>query len=81
MTEQPRVMIAVDETLMQSLIAEVQSLRRAIDRVQMTPRPEWVTVQAYAEMTGRTTKTVREWVREGKVDSRRDGTVLMIRAS
>lgn len=79
MGAQPSIMIAVDPAALQALTDEVAALRRAVERVQMTPAPAWVTVADYAVRVGRTEKTVREWVREGKVESRRDGTVLMIR--
>lgn len=74
-----RIMIAVDQSELAALREEMAAIRRALEGVQMAPRPDWLTVDAYAAQLGRTPKTVRAWVREGRLDSRREGSVLMIR--
>lgn len=37
-------LIAIDADALESLRIEVQRLHKRLDAVQMTPRPEWVTV-------------------------------------
>lgn len=80
MTEQPRTMIAVDAGELQALRDEMTALRRAIEAVQMAPRPEWLTIPDYAAKVGRTAKTVRRWVNEGSIETRQDGSVTLVRA-
>lgn len=74
-----RILIAVDASVLDAIQAELAALRRCIEAVQMAPRPDWLTVEDYAALVGRTTKTVRAWVREGRLDTKREGSVLMIR--
>ncbi|SEB77721.1 helix-turn-helix domain-containing protein [Rhodobacter sp. 24-YEA-8] len=81
MNSQPSMMIAVDQAVMLKLLDEMAALRRAVERVNMTPKSEWITISECAELLGRTPKTIREWVREGKIESRRQGTVLMVKAA
>lgn len=80
MTRQ-QILIATDDARIAALEAKLDAILRQLQAVQMAPRPEWLTVAEYAAQTGRSTKTVRNWVREGKVETRRDGTVLMIKAT
>ncbi|WP_273687318.1 hypothetical protein [Ketogulonicigenium vulgare] len=78
---QPTIMIAVDQRELQSLRDEMTALRRAIEGVTMTPRPEWISLATYAEQVGRSEKTVRNWIRDGKLDTKRQGTVIMVKAA
>ena len=80
MTEQPRTLIAVDAGELQALRDEMAALRRAVEAVQMAPRPEWLTIPVYAAKVGRTAKTVRRWINEGSVETRQDGSVTLVRA-
>lgn len=77
MTE--RIMIAVDAAELVALREEVAALRRSIEAVQMAPRPDWLSLDEYAAQVGRTSKTVRAWVRDGRLDTKREGSRLMIR--
>lgn len=76
-----RTLIAVDEAALAALTAEVAALRRAVEAVRMQPRPEWLPIADYAAQMGRTPRTVREWVRAGRIESRREGGILLIRAA
>ena len=75
----PQMMIAIDETVLTGIQQELAALRALLERVEMTPKPNWLPVTAYAKQVGKSEKTIRNWVRDGRVESRRDGTVLMIR--
>lgn len=77
---EPRIMIAVDQAELAALRAEMAALRRAVEGVRMTPLPEWVTVPEYAARMGRSTKTVRNWIREGRLDSKREAGILVVRS-
>lgn len=81
MTQQPRTLIAIDPTELQSLRDELAALRRAIEKVALSPRPQWVTVAEYAEMRGKTAKTVRNWINAGQVETKRQGSVTLVRVT
>lgn len=81
MTHQPKTLIAVDEGEFQSLIEEVAKLRRAVESVTMAPRPEWVTIAEFAEMRGKTSKTIRNWINAGTIETKREGSVTLVRVT
>jgi len=78
---EPRIMIAVDAGELAALREEMAAMRRAIEGSRITPAPDWITIGEYADRIGRTRKTVRNWIRDGKIETRREGTITMVRAS
>ncbi len=72
-------LIAVDPAALDEIKAELAALRRDLQRVQMQPRPQWVTVKEYALQAGRTPRTVQGWIKAGKIESRREGGRLMVK--
>ncbi|MBK4215696.1 hypothetical protein JJJ17_07150 [Paracoccus caeni] len=78
---QPLMLIAVEAEKLDRLLAEVSELRAEIRAVRLSPRPEWVTAHEYAEQIGRTTKTVSNLVKAGKLESKRQGRTLLIRST
>lgn len=76
---QPVTMIAVDPALIERLATEVAALRAEIRGATIKPRDEWESIETFAARVGRTVQTVRLWVRQGKVESKRIGGVLLIR--
>lgn len=76
-----RIMIAVDPDKLDAILSRLETLETVIRSVKITPPPEWMTVTEYADSVGVTTRTVRNWVDAGKVDTRREGEVLFIRVS
>lgn len=81
MALEPRMLIAVDLGELQQLRQDVLTLSRLIESVKLTPISRWQSVSDYALHVGRSEKTIRNWVRDGKLSSRREGTVLMIEAA
>lgn len=81
MNHEPRMMIAIDQGELQQLRAEVRELTRLLSGVKLTPLPQWQPLAEYAARVGKSEKTIRNWVREGTVESRREGSVLMIKAA
>lgn len=59
--------------------AMLESLHQKLDAVIMSPRPEWMTVPEYADMCGVTTRTVRNWIASGEVETYRNGSKVMVR--
>lgn len=74
-------LIAIDPDALEGLTREVKRLHQRLDAIEMQPKPEWVTVPEYAEMVGRTTRTIRNWIDSGKVETKRDGEVTLVRLS
>ncbi|WP_313348904.1 hypothetical protein [Paracoccus sp. (in: a-proteobacteria)] len=78
MTE--KILIAVDPDALAGLCSKIDSLLTEIRNIRMSPMPEWITAHEYAESVGRTTRTVSNWVKTGKIESKRHGRTLLIRA-
>lgn len=74
-------LIAIDPNALESLTREVERLHKRLDAVQMQPQPEWLTVKEYAVHVGRTQRTVRNWINQGQVDTKREGEVTFVRVS
>lgn len=81
MGSQSNLMIAVDQVAFQQLVDKVDQLARAINAVHMTPRSPWLSLAEYSARVGKSQKTVRNWIKDGKIESRREGTKLMIKAA
>lgn len=80
MNHEPRMMIAVDQGELQQLRAEVRELTRLLTGAKVTPLPQWQPLADYAARLGKSEKTIRNWVRAGKLETRREGSVLMIKS-
>lgn len=74
-------MIAIDPDALEGLTREVQRLHQRLDAVEMQPKPEWITVAQYADRVGRTKRTIRNWINEGRIETKMDGAVTMVRVS
>jgi len=78
MTQQ---LIAIDADALDALLGEVRAIRERLDAVEMQPRPEWLTVAEYADHVGKSKDTVTRWIRSGRVASKHEGNVRMVRLS
>lgn len=74
-------LIAIDADALESLRLEVSRLHKRLDAVQMTPKPQWLPIPAYAAHVGRTMRTVRNWINDGSVESKREGAVTLVKVS
>ena len=74
-------LIAIDPQALDALRVEIEKLHKRLDAVQMAPRPEWVTITDYAAHVNRTKRTVRNWINEGSVETKREGGVTLVRLS
>lgn len=74
-------LIAVDPTAIEALTAEIKRLHQRLDAVEMTPRPDWVTVKEYATLIGRSLRTVTRRIDAGELEIRNECGVRMIRVN
>ena len=74
-----QTLIAIDPAALQGLRDEIAALRRSIEGVSMTPRPEWLTVADYAAFIGKSQRTVKRMVDEGKVETKHVGHVRLVK--
>jgi len=74
-------LIAADPARLAAMEAKMDAILRRLDAVQMMPAPAWVSLHDYARRVGRTEKTVRNWIRAGKIETRREGTAIMVKAA
>ncbi|WP_051539453.1 helix-turn-helix domain-containing protein [Sulfitobacter sp. 20_GPM-1509m] len=63
-------LIAIDATALDALLSEIARLHQRFDAVEMTPRPEWVTIPDAAEALGVSTDTIRRYIRQGSMEAR-----------
>lgn len=71
-------MIAVDANALDALKSQMERLERKIDQLT-EPEPDWMSIKDYAAHVGRSTKTVRNWIAEGKVEAETRGAVRGVR--
>lgn len=71
----------VDDARLARIEATQAEILRRLQAVNMTPAPEWVPLAEYAAQINRTPKTVRNWIRAGRIESRRSGSVLLVKAA
>ncbi|WP_170335030.1 hypothetical protein [Ruegeria arenilitoris] len=72
-------LIAVDATALQTLIAEVQELRREVRCARIQPEQEWVTIKDYAARHGKSESTINRWIANGTVETKTEGKTRMVR--
>jgi tRNA isopentenyl-2-thiomethyl-A-37 hydroxylase MiaE len=72
-------MIVIDRSELRHLIDTVERLERKIDLVQITPRPEWVTVADAARIHDRSEKTICRWIEAGTIEAKHVGGKRMVR--
>ena len=74
-------LIAIDPNALTALINEARGLREDLARATVSPKKDWITIAEYASDIGRSTKTINRWISEGKIESKRAGTVKLVRAA
>ncbi|MDO6591566.1 MULTISPECIES: hypothetical protein [Rhodobacterales] len=72
-------LIAIDPAAIDALTAEIKRLHQRLDAVEMTPRPDWVTVKEYASHIGRSLRTVTRRIDAGELEIRNECGVRMVR--
>ena len=79
MTQHQKTMIAIDQAEIEALHSKIDALHQAISQVNMTPRAQWVPVAEYAKMRGKTARTIRNWIRAGHIETKREGSVTLVK--
>jgi len=79
MGEQPRMMVMIGTDEIAALRSEIADLKAAIVGATIKPRDEWETIRDHAERAGVQPQTVRAWIRNGRIDSKRVGNVTYVR--
>lgn len=74
-------LIAIDPAKIDALIEAVARLEKRLDGATVKPRDEWESISDHAERIGLQAQTVRKWVRQGRIDSRRVGNRLYVRSN
>jgi excisionase family DNA binding protein len=75
---QTATLIAIDPNALQALTDELARVNRRLDAVQMTAMPEWLTVENYAELIGKTKRTVTRMIDSGKLEVKHTGGIRLI---
>lgn len=72
-------LIAIDPDALEEIMDQLTRLHTRLDRVEMRPKPEWLTINDYAEYVEREPRTVRNWINAGTVQTKKDGRRTMVR--
>lgn len=76
-----KILIAVDAERLDRIEAAIAALSERLDRPKVEPIPEWMPVSKYAELAGVTQRTVRNWIEKGEIETRRNGSRVLVRIS
>ena len=74
-------MTIVQTDQLDAVMEELKRLHRRLDAVEMTPKPEWVTVNKYASLKNVSRRTVIRKIEAGKVDAQDIDGYRMIRVN
>lgn len=74
-------MTIVQTDQLDAVMEELKRLHRRLDAVEMTPKPEWVTVNEYASLKNVSRRTVIRKIEAGKVDAQDIDGYRMIRVN
>lgn len=76
---EPRMMVMIGTDEIAALRAEILALTKKIDGATIKPRDEWELMADHAARAGVQVQTVRMWIRQGKIDSKRIGAKTYVR--
>lgn len=76
---QQTVVIADPTEDLKHIQAQLDGLKAMLEKVIITPKPEWLSVKDYALHMCKTIRTVDRWIEEGKVETKMVGNVKMVR--
>jgi hypothetical protein len=71
---------AIEQADLDAIHKKLDFIIAELAKVKLTPRPEWVSLNEYADLHAVTTRTVRNWIAQGKLDTYRHGSKTMVRA-
>ena len=74
-------MTIVQTDQLDAMMEELKRLHRRLDAVEMTPKPEWVTVNEYAVLKNVSRRTVIRKIEAGKVEAQDIDGYRMIRVN
>lgn len=72
-----QTLFTIEKADLDRLVAEMHEIRQRLDRVEMRPKPEWITMHDYAQKIGRSIDTVKR--RLPSLESRVEAGVTLIR--
>lgn len=75
--QQTLVVVDADEKL-ERILEELAALRRDLAAVTLEAKSQWMTVAEYAKQCGKTERTVRNWINEGQLKTKRHGRSVLI---
>lgn len=79
MTSQQTFVIPDPTPELQEIKAELAAIKELLEKVVLTPKPEWLPVKEYATLINRTQQTVMRMVEAGKLETKHIGNVRMIK--
>jgi hypothetical protein len=59
-------------------MAELAALNKRLDGVDMVPKSQWLSIVDYASKVGKSSATVRRWIRLGMLETKAEGHSRLI---
>jgi hypothetical protein len=68
----------VESKTLVGIMAELAALNKRLDGVDMVPKSQWLSILDYASKVGKSTDTVRRWIRGGLLETKTEGRTRLI---
>ena len=72
-------LITIERADLDALYAQLRAINDKLNRVEMQPKPEWITLRDYASRMDCHPSTVHRRVQRGELDTRIEGGTTMVR--
>jgi hypothetical protein len=68
----------VESKTLVGIMAELAALNKRLDGVDMVPKSQLLSILDYASKVGKSTDTVRRWIRGGSLETKTEGRTRLI---
>lgn len=76
-----QTIIAIEKADLDGILRELADLKSRLDKVILTPKPEWVSVREYAASIGRSERTVQRYIDQGRLVTKEECGVTLVKTS
>lgn len=76
-----QTIIAIEKADLDGILRELADLKSRLDKVILTPKPEWVSVREYAASIGRSERTVQRHIDQGRLVTKEECGVTLVKTS
>jgi hypothetical protein len=74
-------LVVIDADTADRILRELAALHDKLDRLDVKPKPEWLSINDYAQHIGCHRKTVIRRIEAGRIEAKHVGGVRMVKVS